>query len=367
MRHRFPSSRPLRVVVGVIALVAAACSQPIEIVGEGDVRSASGERDCTHADHEAGAPACTENLVVGAYDETYYGEPAPGWHFHRWVNYCAESPDNSCSFDVSADLVAQAWGQEVPPLVAIFRPDAITGFESLFIGHSFFRPFADGLDDHTAATGFPDHAQQVVFSGGASGAPEGLWNNPAKRAEIQAILDDGDIELFGMTYHPSYPSLTGYRNWVDYALEANPDTRFFVAMPWLPDPGTYDAGVYAATWHLAHEALGHGIIDSLRAEYPGVDFYGIPYGQAAVELFSRYDAGQLPDVESLVSTNGDGVFRDAFGHADDILVDLGTLVWLRAIYGVELADYDHDPGYITDLMALADQIMDEHDPAYDAP
>ena len=101
--------------------------------------------------------------------------------------------------------------------------------------------------------------------------------------------------------------------------------------------------------------------------FEGVDFYGIPYGQAAAELYERYDAGELPDVDSLVSGSGDAIFSDSFGHADDILVELGRLVWLRAIYGVPLSSYDYDPGYETDLLAIADAIMDEHDPAYNAP
>ena len=348
-------------------LLAAACSQPIEIIGQGDVESQTGTRDCSYADHEAGATNCTQNVVTGHYDETYTAEPHAGWHFHRWVNYCTQSPDNTCSFDVPSSVVAQAFGQTVPPLTAIFRPDVVTGFESLFIGHSFFVPFANGMDFHAGEAGFADHAQSVVFSGGSSGAPEALWNNATKRNQIQAILDEGDTDLFGMTYHPTYPTLTGYVNWIDYALDANPDTRIFVALPWLPDPGSYDAATYSATWNAAHTALFHPLIDALRAEYPGVDIYGIPYGQAAAELYSLYDAGQLPGVDTLVSGSGDAIFRDSFGHADDILVALGELVWLRAIYDVDLSTYAHDPGYETDLKALADAIMDGHDPAYDAP
>lgn len=350
-----------------VVLAASACSQPIEIIGEGDVVSESGTRTCTFEDHEAGAASCTENVVTGTYDETYHALARPGWHFHRWASYCTEATDNTCSFEIPANVVDLALGQTVPPLVAVFRPDVVTGFDSLFVGHSFFAPFAEGMAVHGPGAGFADHTQSIVFSGGATGAPEALWNSPSKRAAIQAYLDDGDVELFGMTYHPSYPSLTGYRNWIDYALAANPDTRIFVALPWLPDPAGYGAAAFASIWHAAHENLFHDLVDDLRAEYPGVDIFGIPYGQAAVELYSLYDAGQLPDVDTLVSSTGDAVFRDSFGHADDILVELGRLVWLRAIYGVELSNYDYDPGYLTDLKAIADGIMDEHDADYDAP
>ena len=48
-------------------------------------------------------------------------------------------------------------------------------------------------------------------------------------------------------------------------------------------------------------------------------------------------------------------------HVRAILVELGRLVWLRAIYGVDLATYAYDPGYTTDLKALADAILDDAD------
>lgn len=241
------------------------------------------------------------------------------------------------------------------------------GYNTLFIGHSFFIPVAAGVGDHAVNAGFADHTQTTVFSGGASGTPQALWENPTKRDVIQAALDGGDVELLGMTYHPSYPTLEGYQNWVDYALAQNPDTIFFVGFPWLTDPGSMDAATYATIWNGAHKALSHDIIDNLRAEYPTTTFYDIPYGQAAAELYTLFEAGDLPDVDTLVGSGSDeGIFRDSFGHADSILVDLAELVWLRAIYGVPISTYD-DPGYEVDLRLIADAIMDGHDPDYDAP
>ncbi|MDG2025998.1 MAG: hypothetical protein P8J50_02710 [Acidimicrobiales bacterium] len=169
-----------------------------------------------------------------------------------------------------------------------------------------------------------------------------------------------------MTYHPSYPSLTGYTNWIDYALAENPDTRIFVAIPWLTNPGSNSATDYNTIWNAAHVTLGHSMIDDLRNLYPAVDIYEIPYGQAAGELYTLYAAGQLPDVDQL-SGSGDSIFSDSFGHANDILEDLAELIWLRAIYDVDLSTYAFNPGYTTDLKAIADAVMDAHDPAYDAP
>ena len=69
----------------------------------------------------------------------------------------------------------------------------------------------------------------------------------------------------------------------------------------------------------------------------------------------------------LVGSNGSGVFRDDFGHADHILEDLASLVWLQAIYGVDLATFDAGYDWTIDLNTIASSILAEHDPAYDAP
>ncbi|MEZ5570843.1 MAG: hypothetical protein R3E64_02375 [Halioglobus sp.] len=348
-------------------LLLQACSHPIEIVGEGDILSESGDRDCLLEQHAAGLDNCSRNLVVNDYVETYFAVPRTGWRFHRWANYCVDGDSNECGFNIPSSAVQKYWGETVPPLTAIFRPTENTGFNALLIGHSFFDPYVLQLPSHAARAGFADHTQSRFFSGGGSGTPQAFWENASKRAAIQAVLDTGDIELFGMTYHPDYPSIEGYRNWVDYALQKNPDTRFFIAVPWLTTPASFDAPTYESIWHLYHPAVAHGFIDTLRQEYPGVDFYCIPYGQSAVELRKLYAAGNLPEVDALVSNTVDAIYRDTLGHPDDILVALGELVWLRAIYGVDLLTYDYDTGYTTDLKAIATAIMDEHDPNYNAP
>lgn len=264
--------------------------------------------------------------------------------------------------------VASAAGLVALTLLLVFAPPRVataqSGVHSLFIGHSFFVPFANGMPFHAAQAGIVGHTQSVVFSGGASGAPQALWENPTKQAEIQAILDVGDVELFGMTYHPTYPTTSGYVNWMDYALAQNPNTKFALALPWATNPGSTSAAAYAAAWHFGHDTAWHDLIDSLRTMYPGVEIYCIPYGQSALELRLLFDAGNLPDVISLVSSTGDGIYSDAFGHADPILVDLGQLVWLNAIYDVDLTTYAYAPGYITDLKAIAQTIMDDHDAAF---
>ncbi len=243
------------------------------------------------------------------------------------------------------------------------------GYEAVFIGHSFFRPVAAGLAVHPAQAGIVGHSQTVISAGGCNGAPLSLWNNPVKSAEIKAVLDSGNVGLFGMTYHGCAPTTEGYENWFNYALSKNPDTVFFVALPWpdFPEQDYADAAEYASVWEGAYEPEWLPFIDSLRALYPDVEIYSIPYGQAAVELYKLYEAGDLPDVSSLTGDYNDAVFTDTKGHAGRILIDTCELIWLNAIYGVHLDTYDHDPGYITNIKAIARDIMDAHNPDYNGP
>jgi len=242
---------------------------------------------------------------------------------------------------------------------------ATQGFNSLFIGHSFFNPFALGMPFHAAQAGVVGHTQYTVFAGGANGAPQALWEDLVKRAEIQAVLDVGDVELFGMSFHGDFPTSEGYENWIDYALAQNPNTSFALALPWGTNPESTSAATYASDWLLGHSTGWHDLIDALRALYPGVEIYCIPYGQSALELRLLFEAGNLDDdVDFLVSAMGDAIYVDSLGHADDILIDLGQLVWLNAIYDVDLTTYTWDPGYVADLKGIAQSIMDAHDATY---
>ena len=74
------------------------------------------------------------------------------------------------------------------------------GSYSVFIGHRFFRPFAQELSIYSEAAGFTGRTQSIASSGRASKAPERFWENASKGDEIQAILDSGDIEPASTTH-----------------------------------------------------------------------------------------------------------------------------------------------------------------------
>ena len=354
-------------VASFLFLVLSACKVQVEVPTSGSVTTTSGAISCAAGD------VCTVDVTDIYFDETFVAEPDEGFVFSGWKQkhrgFCGGNTAPcrlfTSGFEGNDALMAIL---ENPEEVFYLEPAfQSTGFNALFIGHSFFRPFAEGMPAHASAAGSPNHSQSVVFAGGGNGAPEALWDNPQKRAAIQATLDEGDTDLFVMTYHPDYPTLRGYRLWVEYALAQNPDTRFAVALPWSFNPGQTPTAQYESEWHAGLTNILQPGIAHMRNLYPGVEIFCIPYGQAAIELRKLFDAGALNDVDALVSANGDGIFRDTFGHADDILVDLGRLVWLNAIYGIDLDSYDHEPGYNADLKAIARDIMAAHNPVFDAP
>lgn len=244
------------------------------------------------------------------------------------------------------------------------------GFKSLFIGHSFFAPVARGLPDYVASAGIAGHSQLVVFSGGETGSALSLWNNPTKSAEIKAYLDSGDVELFGMTY-ASTETGEGYENWISYALERNPTTRFFIGLPWQDFPAAAaDPTTYHNDWKTRYNTAWLPFMDQLKALYPGVDIFSVPYGQAAGELWVRFDAYTLPSspwpVVNLTGPGYTSLFTDAKGHAGEILLALNRLVWLRAIYDVDLFSI-YTQNLTDEFKAIAQtDIMGAHNPTYNA-
>ena len=108
-----------RAITTCCVILLGACSHPLEIVGEGDIWSQAG-RTCTAEDYRQASSACSENYTARDYQETYYATPRDGWRFDHWVNYCAMTASNQCSFNVPASDVRKFWGRTAPPLRAVF-------------------------------------------------------------------------------------------------------------------------------------------------------------------------------------------------------------------------------------------------------
>ena len=241
------------------------------------------------------------------------------------------------------------------------------GLTSVFMGHSFFQPPASRLEGLASTAQLIGHTQTIVFSGGSSGSPQGLWNDESDRAQIQALLSTGNVELLGMTYHPDYPTLDGYRLWFDEALKYNPQTAFFIGMPWLLEPESMTSDQYALMWQQAYDRIITELVDGLRLEYPTTTIFAIPYGRAAAVLYQLFDQGQLAGVSNLVGDTQVSLFGDSMGHAGKAINELAGLVWLRSIYCVDLTKYSFRSDYSLDLRPYANAIVDQQNPDHYAP
>lgn len=235
-----------------------------------------------------------------------------------------------------------------------------TAYNCLFIGHSFFIPIAQRMPLVTSNAGV-SHEQVEVFSGGASGAPEALWNNNATRNEAQGYLDTGDIELFGLTYEPTFPTTTGYELWFDYALSKNPNTVFMLGLPWLDFPSEYDAENYASMTRIAGVGAWEILLTALRSMYPGVTIIDVPYGLGVAELRLLFEAGLLPELSAVQGPMETSLHTDRKGHAGSMIREISPLFWLNRIYNVELSAYDGPLESSADLKGIATSVLDAYD------
>ena len=74
----------------------------------------------------------------------------------------------------------------------------------------------------------------------------------------------------------------------------------------------------------------------LARAYPDNEFISLPYGQSVLELRTLLEK-PTPEVDVMISPAKRMMqhIRDDKGHADEILVDLGTLVWGKVWYDIE--------------------------------
>jgi len=234
-------------------------------------------------------------------------------------------------------------------------------YNSLFIGHSFFRPIAEKMPALASAAGL-NHSQAIVFSGGASGAPLALWNSDSMRDEIQSILDWGNITLFGMTFDRT---AEGCELWINSSLSKNPNLNtFMIGLPWLDYPTEYDTDSYTSVVRNAAQTNWTDFLEELRGKYPNVTIIDNPYGLSVVELRILQSAGSVPDVTAMTGLAATSLFTDYKGHGGDILKDTASLVWLDRIYHVGCGDPAIAAlftGYMTDVCSVAASLLGAYD------
>ncbi|MGB1660382.1 MAG: hypothetical protein ACPHHS_07800, partial [Candidatus Poseidoniaceae archaeon] len=203
---------------------------------------------------------------------------------------------------------------------------------------------------------------------GESGSPSLLWEDAKHQANIKALLDTGEIDVLIMIccspeFIQTLDTDQGVWNFTDYAVEKSPDIRIGLAMPWKDFPGDYEnASEYATNSTLDLYPYWSNLSDELRADYPGTDVFTFHHGALAYEMREMFEAGDLDeDVEQLQGPKATSLFTDEKGHAGDILVDTGTLIWLHAVHGIDPMDMPEFTQWETDIRVIANTILEEQE------
>ena len=239
-------------------------------------------------------------------------------------------------------------------------------YNVLYIGHSFGRKFAELLEDYAHTAGETDHAQYIEFSGGESGSPGLLWEDAEHRANIKAFLDTGEIDVLIMIccspeFIQTLDTDQAVWNFTDYAVAKNPNVRIGLAMPWKDFPGEYEnASEYATNSTLDLMPYWENLSQELSADYPGTEVFTFHHGALAYEMREMFEAGDLDeDIERLQGPKATSLFTDEKGHAGDILIDTGTLIWLHAVHGVDPMTMPEFTQWEVDIRQIAKDSIDE--------
>ena len=249
------------------------------------------------------------------------------------------------------------------------------GYNMLLIGNSFFKPYAQKLDGLAELAGFENHSSVLITRGGDNGRPINFWNdsNSNEHQQIKAVLDQGDVDVFGMTAgHEPDDRTEGHRFWINYAIQNNPNVIIFIAIPQIDFPADWeqraqDYGfdtIQELTDYFVNDIVHNEMVNQLRIEFPSTKIFTIPTGWSSVILDQMNTDNELLDDISRFGPQATSLFVDVKGHQGDIIREAGSLVWLYSLYGVNLSSFIYDTGFNTDLHKIATQIVESHDPNY---
>jgi len=260
----------------------------------------------------------------------------------------------------------------------ITLPQETQGYNMLLIGNSFFKPYANNLNELAIDAGFEEHDATLVFRGGDNGRPINFWNdsNSTAHQEIKATLDQGNLDYFGMTSGYDFDNVVdpfeGQREWINYALQNNPNIKIFIAIPVIDFPASWDERAEEFGYETIEELYDYFVnilvnqtmINELRSEFPSTTIFTIPTGWSTLKLAQMYEENLLQDTISLFGPKPTSLFTDQKGHQGQIAIETGTLVWLQSIYNVDLLTNTYETGFNTELHDLAKDVTDNHDPNY---
>ena len=261
--------------------------------------------------------------------------------------------------------------------------EGMGGSNMLLMGNSFFRLYAEKLDEMAIDANFLDHKSTIVNRGGENGRAINFWNDSTSEEHvlIKSKLDQGDVDFFGMTSGSDSENRTeGFKAWIEYALQNNPNVTIFISLAPFDFPNGDSNGTrpnwdtFAAENGFSsiqemfntyiNDIVHNEIVDQLRIDFPSTKIFTIPTGWATFNLYQMNIDGLLLDQIDMFGPRETSIFTDEKGHQGDIVRETGGLIWLNSIYGVHLRTNDFDTGFNTDLHTIAENIMDLHDPEY---
>jgi hypothetical protein len=247
------------------------------------------------------------------------------------------------------------------------------GARCLFAGHSFFIPIANQFDGLATTNGYLDHEFNWVFSSGANGSPLALWNDTDDKAEIEGVLADGDVELFGLTTAFGVGSeVEDYARWIDLALSYNPDTDFLIGVPWVVGGPNFPSAAEFADLNETTGQTEYEKVELLRDAYPEVTIHYIHYAHTASIMWLMFEEGQLPDILGLTPNPpkvpaSNALFADgAMGHGGPMMTELAALTWMEILYGARVESLFFTE-YQSDVNAIVNEVTAHNRPYQDVP
>ena len=263
----------------LLTCLVSACYHPLEIVGQGDIVSSTGTRNCSFEEQPC------ENMVEGEYSVTYTAVPRDGWTFVGWENCGHQFPQ--CTFDLSQEVVEQFPELSVP-LRAIFeplpfsQPNILTimvddfGYNDLAINNNSTDTATPNMDQ-LAREGvrFTRHYATAVCSPARAALLTGINpsrlgyipNGPGISPDIDTLPDLlGSLGYqswhigkwhIGYEYRDAWPDRQGFDHWFGFLSQwrlagEHVDGELVLAAPRYDDPwleGDLDAGQHY-TGHL---------------------------------------------------------------------------------------------------------------------
>ena len=99
---------------------------------------------------------------------------------------------------------------------------------------------------------------------------------------------------------------------------------------------------------------------NMSTDFPTADVFTFHHGAVMYELRDMFEAGELDgDVVQLTGPKENSIFTDATGHAGQIAIDTGTLVWLHVVYGIEPTSVPEFDQYEVDIRQIAQTVIYE--------